>query len=320
MDDTSVSLTQGGSALPWLLLVYQLPPKPDYLRVKIRRRLQRLGAVALKSAAYLLPNRDESLEDFQWLRAEISADGGEASVCAIALIEGMSDGDVVEMFRRARDEEYAALAQQAAELGTRATAADVDRLRRGLSEIVSRDFFSASGRPQAEEVVRELGARFAPQERSIDLESAERAPPFPRGAVWVTREAVHIDRMASAWLIKRFIDPEGRFKFVAPQGYRPTPGELRFDMFEGEFTHEGDRCTFETLLARFGLLDPALVAIAEVVHDIDYKDSKFRREEAPGIATLVRGIARMQSDDQAKLEAAATVFDGLYANFRADPN
>ncbi len=134
--------------------------------------------------------------------------------------------------------------------------------------------------------------------------------------MWVTRAGVHVDRIASAWLIRRFIDPEARFKFVPPKGYVPAPGELRFDMFEAEFTHEGDNCTFEVLLARSGLSDPALAAIAEIVHDIDLKDSKFSREEASGIARLVGGIAATTEDDTRRIERGSVMLDDLYQYFR----
>jgi hypothetical protein len=123
--------------------------------------------------------------------------------------------------------------------------------------------------------------------------------------------------MASAWLIRRFIDTKAKFRFVPARGYRPGRGELRFDMFEGEFTHEGDCCTFETLLARFGLADPALAAIGEVVHDLDCKDGKFGRRETHGIGAIVRGLVRSHDRDADRVAAAALVFDGLHAHFQA---
>ena len=136
------------------------------------------------------------------------------------------------------------------------------------------------------------------------------------GRVWVTRQGVHVDRIASAWLIRRFIDPAARFKFVATKGYAPEPGELRFDMFEAEFTHEGDRCTFEVLCTRLDLNDPALVPIGEIVHDIDLKDGKFGREEASGIAHLIEGIRAAHDDDEQRLLRGAAVFENLYEYFR----
>ena len=134
---------------------------------------------------------------------------------------------------------------------------------------------------------------------------------------WVTRRNAHVDRTACPWLIRRFIDPEARFEFASTQGYEPSEGALRFDMFEGEFTHVGDACTFETLLDRFRLDDPALVALGEIVHDIDCKDDKFGRPEAPGVASLVDGIARSDATDDARIARGAALFDDLYRHFGA---
>ncbi|MGH7673887.1 MAG: chromate resistance protein ChrB domain-containing protein [Gemmatimonadales bacterium] len=240
---------------PWLLLIHQIPPKPDYFRVKVRRRLRRIGARPLKNSVYVLPRSEEALEDFQWLAREIVADGGEATVCEASFLEGISDQELLAMFETTSDD------------------------------------------------------RAAP--RPIDPAS------LGGGRTWVTRQGVKVDRVASAWLIRRFIDPAARFKFVPPRGYQPEAGELRFDMYQAEFTHEGDGCTFETLLARFGLRDAALRAIGELVHDVDCKDAKFGRPEAPGLASLVDGIARGHDDDAQRIERAAPLFDDLYAHFHA---
>ncbi len=142
--------------------------------------------------------------------------------------------------------------------------------------------------------------------------------PLVRGSghVWVTRRDVHVDRIASAWLIRRFIDPQATFKFVGAKGYKPRSGELRFDMFEAEFTHEGDRCTYEVLLLRSGLRDAALSQIGEIVHDIDLKDGKFARAEASGIAALIDGFGRSGISDMERLEQGGRMFDNLYELFR----
>jgi hypothetical protein len=133
--------------------------------------------------------------------------------------------------------------------------------------------------------------------------------------VWVTRKGIHVDRMASAWLIRRFIDTEALFKFVPARGYEPEMGELRFDMFEADFTHESDRCTFEVLVRGLKLNDKALRPIAEIVHDIDLKDGKFGRPEAPGIERLITGICAMHKDDEARLARASAIFEDLYGSF-----
>ena len=242
----------------WLLLIHQLPPKPDYVRVKVRRRLLRLGAVPLRGSVYVLPDTDESREDFQWLLGEIRSEGGEAMLCRAEFLEGVNEEELRAMF-----ETKPAIAGEA----TRET--------------------------QPEAVVP--------------------------GRTWVTRLDVHVDRMACAWLIRRYIDPEPRFKFVASRGYRPQAGELRFDMYQAEYSHEGERCTFQVLLQRFGLTDPALAAIGELIHDIDCKDAKYGRAETAGIAALIGGIAESEPEDGDRLERSGPVFDGLLRHFGGRP-
>jgi len=133
---------------------------------------------------------------------------------------------------------------------------------------------------------------------------------------WVTRKGIYVDRIASAWFVRRFVDPGARFKFVPAKGYKPLSGEARFDMFEAEFTHEGDRCTLEILIERTGIDDPALIRIAEIVHDIDLKDSKFARQETPGIEQVIAGIAMAHKDDETRLARGSAVLDDLYEYFR----
>jgi len=238
------------------MLIHRLPPKPDYLRVKVLRRLRRVGARALKNTVYLLPNTDEALEDFSWLRREIESEGGEATICEVRFVDGMSNAGVAAMWR------------------------------------------DSGGHPSG-------------------IVDRDRGDQVPRGTTWVTRSGVAVDRMASAWLIRRFIDPDARFKFAPPRGYRPAAGELRFDMYDGDYSHEGDDCTFETLVRRFALDDPALRPLAELVHDIDCKDGKFGRGEASGIALVVDSIRQGTSDDAARLERGGALFDALYERWRA---
>ena len=137
-----------------------------------------------------------------------------------------------------------------------------------------------------------------------------------KNKTWVTLKGIYIDRIASAWFVRRFVDPGARFKFVPAKGYKPLPGELRFDMFEAEFTHEGDRCTLEILIERTGINDPAVRRIAEIVHDIDLKDQKFGRQETPGIEQLVAGIAMAHKEDETRLTRSSMVFDDLYEYFK----
>ena len=314
----------------WLLLIHQLPAKPAYLRVKIWRRLQALGAVAVKNAVHALPMNEETQEDFEWLLREIQDGGGEAFACEARLIDGLSDEEVQALFDRARDADYAELVKDARALAkslrpnakSEARAelrVQVARLRKRLTEIVSVDFFGAIGRETAEGLVKNLEARLNEDEAVTDkaiVDSGASAFGTLRNRTWVTRQGVYVDRIASAWLIRRFIDPEAHFKFVAGKGYRPDEGELRFDMFEAEFTHEGDKCTFEVLLERSALKDPALRAIAEIIHDIDLKDSKFGRTEVAGIRTLLEGISVTTKDDSERIARGTGVFNNLYEYFK----
>jgi hypothetical protein len=299
---------------PWLLLIHHLPPKPDYLRVKVRRRIERLGAIPLKSSVYVLPMRDGTLEDFQWLAREIAADGGEATVCGATFLEGTTDEELRAAFVAAREADYREIADAADDVGTGGEAA-LARLTRRLATVATLDWFDAPARAAAERAVSAAAERV----RGTAVASATAGGPAdaPRGRTWVTRAGVFVDRIASAWLVRRFIDPEARFAFTATTRYRPKAGEVRFDMFEAEYTHAGDRCTFEVLLDRFALGDPALATIGEMVHDIDLKDEKYGRAETAGVAAVLEGIAATTRDDAARLERGAALFDLLYATLRS---
>jgi hypothetical protein len=312
----------------WLLLIHQLPPSPAYLRVKTARHLQKVGAVAIKDSVYALPSGDAALESFTWVAREIASGGGESSICESSFVAGSSNEAIRASFEVARGRDYAELSSDAREtlrsLG-RARRLDearrsngeaaLTRYRRRLSEIVELDFFEAPGREAA---LASLGAL---ERRLRDASAGEPSarPPAAtrvRGAVWVTRKGVHVDRIASAWLIKRFVDPEATFKFVPAKGYTPASGELRFDMFEAEYTHEGDACTFEVVARAFGVADGAVGAIGEVVHDIDVRDGKFGRPETPGVERLVTGLALTVTEDLARVALGSQIFDALYEAWR----
>jgi hypothetical protein len=280
-----------------------------------------MGAVAIKNSVYVAPKTDDAQEDFEWLLREIVSAGGEASICEARFIEGLEDEHVEALFTAARESDYRQIADEARAIAERGLAGDArsqaetdtNRLRRRLTGVSGIDFFGASGREMAEGLVSDLERQL--HERNAAPRSSTRREDL-RGRTWVTRKGVHIDRIASAWLVGRFVDPEARFKFVPSRGYRPEPGDVRFDMFEAEFTHEGDQCTFEVLRTRLGLDDPALQPLAEIVHDIDLKDAKFGRPEGPGVEVLVAGLALGHRDDETRLARGAAVFDDLYEYFR----
>ena len=314
----------------WLLLLQQIPRKPGYLRVKIWRRLLRLGAVPIKNGVYALPRSEERQEDLRWVMEEVVAGGGEATLVEASFVDGLTDQEVEGLFNRARDADYTELAKQVRALAQRlpkrgklsdgkrrALEAELKALRDGYTAIEAIDFFSSSGRESTRGLLESLEERLRTMARPVEKQAA--APPRResyRGRTWVTRKGIFVDRIASAWLIRRFVDAQARFKFVAGKGYQPLPGELRFDMFEAEFTHVGDNCTFEVLLERMGLDDAALVAIGEVVHDIDLKDDKFGRPQAAGLEALLAGVALRAKSDDERLQRGSTILDDLYEVFR----
>lgn len=312
----------------WLLLIHQLPTKPAYVRVKLWRRLQGLGAVPIKNAVHALPVSEQSREDFAWLSKEIVEAGGEAIICEARLVDGLSDAEVRALFNSAREVDYATLAEGARELRTKLEGGSLEevraefkvqfmRLKDRHSRNVAIDFFGANGRETVDGLIGALErtARETPLEPNQAEEPAVPIVVNLKGRVWVTRQGVHVDRIACAWMIRRFIDRNAAFKFVLPQNYAAVPGELRFDMFDAEFTHVGDCCSFEVLLDRAGLDDPALKAIAEIVHDIDLKDEKFGRDETQGVKTLINGISADTHDDKERIARGSGIFDALYTVF-----
>jgi len=318
-DPTVSSDSTGDLRRRWLLLTHYLPTEPAYFRVKVRRRLERIGAVALKNSVYVLPMGDDTREDFEWLAEEIERNGGEASLCEAVFVDGVSDDRLAAAFAEARTADYREIEEATAELSRKAEGGDdaaasatrVAQLRKRLERVVEIDFFTAPGRRAAESGLEAL-SRADRVSGPPDALSGAR----PTGRTWVTREGVKVDRIASAWLIRRFIDADATFRFVPSRGYRPREGELRFDMFGGEYTHVGESCTFETLVDRFGLDDPALATLGAIVHDIDVKDDKFGREETEGVAATIAGIVASTSDDALRLERGWAVLDGLYQHFR----
>lgn len=320
------------SAASWLLLIHQLPPKPPYLRVKVWRRLQALGAVPIKNSVYVLPNTDDGREDFEWVLREIKQEGGEASLCEARLVDGLTDDEVRTSFQSAREADYRALATELRTLARdtlprrgRAPSAEaraqietaIARFKKRLTDLGAIDFFGAPGRGVVEGLVGDLESRLGPPGDAQRIAAQQtRATAEVQQRVWVTRTGIHIDRIASAWLIRRFIDSQARFKFVPARGYRPEPDELRFDMFDAEFTHRGDLCTFEVLARDFGVADGGVTALGELVHDIDVKESRFGRPETVGLDHLIAGIAWTHAGDDERLAQGAVVFDALHAYFK----
>jgi hypothetical protein len=315
------------SARAWWAFAFYLPGEAASARVKIWRRLQDIGAASFKKALYLLPANQETLEDLEWTMKEVTAAGGHGVILEAKVIEGLNDGEIAALFDAAREAQYRELADEVRKVSAaqerprgRATASDLSnqviRFRERLSAIEAIDFFQANGREQTQALIDALDER-ANAQLSLAGDSAEGVDPKAEllGRTWVTRANIHVDRMASAWLIKRSIDPAARFKFVADRHYKPAPGELRFDMYAAEYTHDADRCTFEVLLDLIDPLDEGVTRIAEIVHDLDIRDRKFQRPETAGIKVLLDGLVANHDSDEDRMARANALFEDLHKSY-----
>ena len=306
----------------WLVLILSFPVHPSSLRVKAWRRLRAIGAVALKNSVYLLPFTPENQEQFQWLTQEVQKDRGEATLLTVDQIQNLKPAEVVRLFQQARDQDYRAVAERYRTIlrglerrGKGRTAARRDeelaRLGRELERIREIDFFEAAGYQEVKRLQETIQMRQHPQASQPTAIHPTTPLESLRGRRWVTRPRPHVDRIGSAWLIKRFIDPEAQFVFARPEEF---PGDaVPFDALGAEFGHQGEDCTFETLLKRSGLRDRRLAQLAEIVHEVDLRDEKFDHEEARGIDLALRGLLASFKDDQEVLTHGFVLFDGLYA-------
>ena len=321
----------------WLLFVHQLPPKPTAVRVRIWRQLQKLGAIIVKNSLYVLPFNAKTHEDFQWLKRDVEAAGGDATVFRAGSVEGATDKEIIAAFRKARDEDYQRLTAELDALAAsireqprnsdstagrvRRYESELENARQVLARIVETDFFHAVGRADAAAAYERCRKALQSSQGRRATEGAPRRELVGltryRGRRWVTRRGLFIDRLASMWLVTRFVDAKARFVFV-DDGER-VENAIAFDMFEGEFTHQGQDCTFETMLKAFGLTnDAGLRALAEIVHDLDLKDGMFNRPEASGLGSVIRGLSKVVNDDRKLAEHSLPIFDGLYELMKRD--
>lgn len=314
----------------WLLFVHQLPSGPSNLRVRTWRRLQQLGAIPIRQAVYALPDTPSAREDFEWLKTEVKAAGGDVSVFAADHVDAWSDDGLIEEFRRSREVAYTVLARDIEKVlkraasnrrpsGTRAPA--IRRLsevfRERLSAIEHIDFFGSAGRDRVAALVARLEEHTSgKRERATAAKGTGPADSDQyRGRLWVTRPRPGVDRMASAWLIHRFIDPQARFEFAADRDAVPAEG-VPFDMFGVEFSHQGEGCTFETVCGFFTIQGPAVTRIAAIVHDLDLKDNRFGAPEAATVGHMIDGLQLAHDgDDDALLSQGMALFDSLYRSF-----
>jgi hypothetical protein len=302
----------------WLLFVHQLPSTPSNLRVRTWRRLQQIGALAVKQALYVLPDSPNAREDFEWLKTEIEAAGGQASVFAADAVDAWSHDELIEEFRRSRQESYDGLAREATQLLKRVSRRSQAALaRRAIQQLKARlaavervDFFGSAGRDRVVTLIRQIEDRRTGGRRGPAAAPAD-GPLSYAGRTWVTRPRPGVDRMASAWLIRRFIDVEAIFAFVADRDAAAAEA-IPFDMFGVEFTHHADLCTFEMLCEHFHLQDPALNGIAAIVHDLDLKDGRFRPPEAAAVGLVIEGLRLAHADDQELLAQGMMLFEAIY--------
>jgi len=310
----------------WLMLVYQLPARRSPARVKVWRRLQRIGAVLLKNSAWLMPESDEAREDFEWIKAEVTASGGEAMVLVAQAPHKTTEDEVVATFQAARAKDFDALRKDASKLlerwssrrdlrsAGRALPQTLRRMRERARELEAIDFFRTPASDEIEQLVAQLerhARRGQTMKATTEGTGAALTVKDYRNKAWVTRHRPGVDRMASAWLIRRAIDAKARFVFRT----KPRGPEIPFDMYTGDFGHNGERCTFETLAARFSLRDPAVMAIGQIVHDLDMKEARFNRPEAPTVGRLVEGLRQMHKDDGVLLERGIAMFEALARSF-----
>jgi hypothetical protein len=314
----------------WLLIFYSVPSHPVSSRMKIWRKLVRSGAVQLKGAVYIIPATDEHQEFFQWLIGEVRSLGGDGAFAKSSAIETMSDAEIRGLFLGQISEEYRGLEKaitsleqkvQSIRKGTklqdRSPLADqLARTTKDFEDIRKRDFFSSTAGDVVKKRLQQLESGLKSLDRAgpgeVATISPKRADTY-QNRVWITRKKPFVDRMASAWLIKRFIDPKATFKFIEERELNTTgPDTTAFDLRNGEFTHRGDLCTFEVLIKAFGIRDRAVKQIAEIVHDLDVKDDKYNNAGTAGVEEILSGIRKTGKDDRDTLEKGMAVFEMLY--------
>jgi hypothetical protein len=299
----------------WLLLLYALPAQRNTERVAVWRRFRKIGALQLKTSAYLLPDQPPQYEHFQWLVKQIRDAGGDATLVRAHEIEGTSNEQLIARFQQACEIEYAAVAKSLRDLTRRRRKPtpeipeELERMMKRFREIREIDFFESDQGRQLEQLLQR--AAESPGARALVTKVD---PAAYVGRTWVTRPRPEIDRVGCAWLIRHFIDPKAKFVFSASRS--ETKRAVAFDMLDGEFTHHGDDCTFETLLKRFSIQDKALRRIGEMVHDADLNDAKFQRTEGFGLDRVLKGWAKEGLSDAEILNQGFRCFDGLYAFLR----
>lgn len=317
----------------WLLFFYSVPSKPVSNRMKIWRMLVKAGAVQFKGSAYILPASDDHYELFQWLVSSVTAMQGEAAFVKVPKIETMKEDEIVGLFDKHREKDYldigmrlddfvSKIANAKKGIGTinsKKIKEELNKFRKEFEDIGRIDFFSSKNRRELEQRLKAITSEIAGMTRTEPdkpvLDIVKRRSADFQGKTWVTRKRPFIDRIASAWLIRKFIDKKASFGFIDENEIETLDKDaIVFDMVDGEFTHVGDLCTFEVLLKSFGLKDKVLFTISEIVHQLDLQDGKYRNPTAEGLRDILNGIRKTVNDDHEAIEKGMNIFEILYAS------
>ncbi len=304
----------------WLVFSYSLSTKiSSSSRVAIWRRLGRLGAVTPKASVYVLPDKEECFESFQWLAQEVQEAKGEAVVMRVNKFEGLSDTQLVKIFQEARKDDYAAIDLELdgfeREIHMKNKISKPSQVADALKKIHSRfseanevDFFDSSNAVRVRQRINKLEKELNASEHPAQKISKVSIRQF-KNKRWVTRPHPHVDRLACAWLIRRFINP----KAVIRYSDNPKSDEVPFDMKDATFGHQGNFCSFETIIHSFNLHNAGLNALAEIIHEIDLKDGRYVRPEIEGVAAILNGW-RLAGFSDSQLEShGISLFEGLYS-------
>jgi hypothetical protein len=296
---------------PWLMLVFSLPARSASQRVQIWRKLQRYGMLALRSSGYVLPNNAVNQERMEWLATAIRTYKGQASVVLVQGFDDLPAEHIKNLFVEARSRDYQKLLHEAKRVlalsPARRPGGRLNRIRRRFLELQDIDFFGSPLQAKVKNLLAQADrAETQPAGRKGRGKSGEYV-----NRLWMTRPRPGIDRVSSAWLIRRYIDPKARFIFAAELSAHTDA--IPFDMFcQQGFGHRGEDCTFETLQKEFSIKDVKVKRIAQIIHDADLGDEKFGRVEGQGLDKVLNGWAKQDLPDDELLKRGMDLIEGLY--------
>ncbi len=308
------------NSMNWIVFSYSLPSHlGSSRRVAIWRRLKRLGAITFNSGVYVLPNQEDCLESFQWLAQEVQEAKGDSVVMKVEKFEGLSDSEVIEAFRKSCKKNYKELNERLLILErkpNKKTSKQIKDKLRGLenqfSEISKVDFFQS---PHGKDIMTRM--KKIEQKINSPASSVQDFPNYSISAYknkkWVTRPRPHVDRLSSIWLIRKYINKNAKIRYADD----PKPGEIPFDMKDAVFGHHQNFCTFETFINIFNLKDSGLKIIAEIIHEIDLKDSRYSHPQTGGIAAVLNGWRQSGLSNKELEKHGVPLFEGLYTDVKS---